>query len=51
MLFNIIAMTIPGDPPPDPKSVVVFLLKSIKSIICAESIIWRSIMAFFDAVL
>ena len=29
---------IPGKPPPEPKSVVVLLFKSTKSIICAESI-------------
>ena len=46
MFLSIIATTIPGKPAPDPKSVVVLQLKSTKSMICAESIIWRSIMTF-----
>jgi hypothetical protein len=46
MFLSIIATTIPGNPHPDPKSVVVLQLKSIKSTICAESTMWRSIIAF-----
>ena len=38
----IIAKTIPGRPEPDPISVHIFLFKSIKSIICALSIICLS---------
>ena len=37
-IFIIIAITIPGRPPPVPKSEVVLLFKSTKSTICAESI-------------
>jgi hypothetical protein len=37
--LSIIATTIPGKPPPDPKSIVELELKSTKSIICAESTI------------
>ena len=47
MFFNIIATIIPGKPAPEPKSVVVLQFKSTKSIICAESIICRSIILDF----
>ena len=38
----------PGIPPPVPKSLVVLLFKSIKSIICAESIICLTLIPFFS---
>ncbi len=50
IFFTIIAIIIPGIPPPVPKSVAVLLFKSTKSIICAESIIWRSLITWFFAV-